>query len=125
MIDDNKKKIKELEKALEKEKKAHEKTKKEFEQYKAKYPVEKKELPDFVKENIKTEKKIPGQKKGHKGYFRKYPERIDLIKPLEINFCPDCDGQLSETQEVRKRIIIDIPLRELCKISSYITNLNH
>jgi len=110
MIDDNKKKIKELEKALEKEKKAHEKTKKEFEQYKAKYPATEKELPDFVKENITTERKTPGQKKGHKGYFRKYPERIDFIKPLEEDFCPDCDGELSDTQEIRKRIIIDIPL---------------
>ena len=104
------KKIKELRKALEKEKKAHKKTKKEFEQYKAKYPGEKKELPDFVKEDIKTEKKTPGQKKGHKGYSRRIPERIDFIKPLEINICPECNGELSETQEIRKRTIIDIPL---------------
>ena len=110
MIDEKDKRIKELEKALKKEKKSHEKTKKEFEQYKAKYPATEKELPDFVKENIKTEKKVPGQKKGHKGYYRKYPERIDFITPLEIDTCPDCDGELSDTQEIRKRIIIDIPL---------------
>lgn len=109
---DEKKRIKELEEALEKEKKKYKKLEKEFEEYKAKYPVpeQKKELPDFIKENIKTEKKTPGQKKGHKGYFRKYPERIDFIKPLEINICPDCEGELSDTQEIRKRTIIDIPL---------------
>ena len=111
-----KKRIKELEKALEKERKEKEKikkefeeTKQEFEKYKAKYPATK-ELPAFVKEDIKTEKKTHGQKKGHKGYSRRIPERIDFIKPLEINFCPDCNGRLSETQEVRKRIVIDIPL---------------
>src|SRR3989344_6102978 len=111
-----KKRIKELEKALEKERKEKEKIrkekekiKKEFEKYKAKYPATK-ELPAFVKEDIKTEKKTPGQKKGHKGYSSRIPERIDFIKPLEINFCPDCNGELSETQEVRKRIVIDIPL---------------
>jgi len=104
-----KKKIKELKKALEKEKKAHEKTKEEFEKYKAKYPATK-ELPAFVKEDIKTEKKKPGQKKGHKAYFRRIPERIDFIQPLEIDICPDCDSELSETQEIRKRIVIDIPL---------------
>jgi transposase len=111
MIDD-KKKIKELKKALEKEKKKYKKLEKEFEQYKAKYPgvEEKKELPDFVKEDIKKEKKTPGQKKGHKSYFRIIPERIDFIKPLIINLCPDCNGELSETQEIRKRTIIDIPL---------------
>lgn len=104
-----KKRIKKLEKALEKEKKAHEKIKKEFEEYKAKYPATK-ELPAFVKEDVKHPKKIPGQKKGHKGYSRRIPERIDLIKPLEIDICPDCNGELSDTQEIRKRTIIDIPL---------------
>ncbi len=104
-----KKKIKELEEALEKERKAHEKTKKEFEQYKSKYPATK-ELPSFVKEDVEHPKKTPGQKNGHKPYFRKIPERIDFILPLEIDICPDCGGELSETQEIRKRIIIDIPL---------------
>src|SRR3989338_7231777 len=111
-----KKRIKRLEKALEKERKEKEKikkefeeTKQEFEKYKAKYPATK-ELPAFVKEDIKTEKKTPGQKKGHKGYFRRIPERIDFIIPLEINCCPDCEGELSDTQEIRKRTIIEIPL---------------
>ena len=111
-----KEKNEELEKALEKEKKDHEKTKKEFqqtkkefEQYKTQYPATK-ELPSFVKEDIKHIKKTPGQKLGHKGYFRKIPERIDFIKSLAIDFCPHCNNQLSETQEIRERIVIDIPL---------------
>lgn len=115
-MDEKDKKIKELEKALEEERKKYEKIKKEFdktkqdfEKYKAKYPTTK-ELPSFVKEDVKHPKKTPGQKKGHKGYSRRIPERIDFIKPLEINFCPDCDEKLSETQEIRKRIVIDIPL---------------
>lgn len=111
-----KKRIKELEEALEKERRAKEKiqkefeeTKREFEQYKAKYPATK-ELPFFVKEDVKHPKKTPGQKIGHKGYSRRIPERIDFIKPLKINICPDCLGELSETQEIRTRIITDIPL---------------
>lgn len=114
-----KKRIKELEKALEKEicekekiKKEFDKTKHEFEKYKTKYPAigQKREMPFFVKEDIKHPKKIPGQKKNHKGYSRRIPERIDFIKPLEINICPNCRNKLSKTQEVRKRTIIDIPL---------------
>lgn len=103
------KRIRELEKALEKERREKEKLKQEFEKYKAKYPAEK-ELPSFVKEDIKHEKKTPGQKKGHKGYFRRIIERIDFIKPLEIDVCPHCGTQLGETQEIRKRTVIDIPL---------------
>ncbi len=98
-----------LRKENKKLKKELEKVKKEFEQYKAKYPATK-ELPVFVKESVKHPKKTPGQKQGHKGYFRKIPERIDFIKPLEIDICLDCNGELSDTQEIRKRTIIDIPL---------------
>ncbi len=108
-MDEKDRKIKELEKALEEEKEKYKKLEEEFKHYKAKYPATK-ELPSFVKEDIKHLKKTPGQKKGHKGYSRKIPERIDFIEPLEINFCPDCDSELSETQEIRERIVIDIPL---------------
>ena len=98
-----------LEKENQKLKKELDKTKKEFEKYKTQYPATK-ELPSFVKEDVKHIKKTPGQKKGHKGYFRKIPERIDFIKILEIDICPYCNSHLSEIQEIRKRIIIDIPL---------------
>src|SRR3989344_5094997 len=100
MMDEKDKRIKELEEEVERLRKIE----KEFEQYKAKYPATK-ELPAFVKEDIKTEKKTPGQKKGHKPYFRKIPERIDFIIPLEMDICPHCNKQLSRTQETRKRII--------------------
>jgi transposase len=110
MIDD--KEAKQLREENKRLKKELEKVKKEFKEYKANYPatIQKKELPAFVKEDVKHLKKTPGQKKGHKGYSRRIPERIDFIKPLKINICPDCDGELSETQEIRKRTIIDIPL---------------
>jgi len=103
------KEVERLRKEKEMLKRELEKVKKEFEQYKAKYPATK-ELPAFVKEDLKHEKKTPGQKKGHQGYSRRIPERIDFIKPLGIDICPDCDGELSDTQEIRKRTIIDIPL---------------
>jgi transposase len=112
MSDGEERKIRELKEALEKEKRKYKKLKEEFERYKAEYPAatQKKELPSFVKEDIRHEKKTPGQKEGHKGYFRRIPERIDFIRPLEINICPDCGTELGETQEIRKRTIIDIPL---------------
>src|SRR3989344_6342533 len=100
-----KKRIKELEEEVERLRKIE----KEFEQYKAEYPATK-ELPSFVKEDVKHPKKVPGQKEGHRGYSRRIPERIDFIIPLEINICPDCNSNLSGKQEIRKRRVIDIPL---------------
>lgn len=52
------------------------KIQKDFEEYKAKYPAED-FVPDFVKEPVKHRHRRNGQKRGHKGYARKIPERID------------------------------------------------
>ena len=84
------------------------KIQKEFEEYKAKYPAED-FIPDFVKEPVKHRHKRNGQKKGHKGYTRKIPERIDVVKPLTIEKCPYCGNELSDVQEIRKRYVEDIP----------------
>lgn len=115
-MDKKDKKILDLEKEIEKLKREKDKIleekkkiEEEFQQYKTKYPATK-ELPPFVKEDVKHIKKTPGQKLGHKGYSRRIPERIDFIKTLEMDICPNCGCELSETQEIRKRIIIDIPL---------------
>ena len=92
-------------KKVHKEKK---KIEKEFEEYKAKYPAEN-FIPNFVKEPAKHRRKKNGQKKGHKGYTRKIPKRIDVIKPLTIEKCPYCGNELSKVQEIRKRYVEDIP----------------
>ena len=66
--------------------------------------------PPFVKPNLKHRHKKNGQKDGHKGYTRRIPERIDVIKPLVLDTCPDCGGHnLSKVQEVRERYVTDIP----------------
>ncbi len=44
--------------------------------------VKEKSLPAFVKKDTKEEPKQSGQKKGHEGYSRHIPERIDYIKEL-------------------------------------------
>jgi len=84
------------------------KIQKDFEEYKAKYPAED-FVPDFVKEPVKHRHRRNGQKKGHKGYARKIPERIDVIKPLAIEKCPYCGNKLSDIQEIRTRYVEDIP----------------
>lgn len=70
--------------------------------------VKEKKKPSFVKEDIKEEPKKSGQKEGHKGYSRHIPERIDEIKEHKLDRCPICGGVVSETQEIRERIIEDI-----------------
>ena len=70
--------------------------------------VKEKTKPSFVKKNIKEEPKQSGQKEGHKGYSRHIPERIDEIKEHKLDVCPICGEPVSETQEIRERIIEDI-----------------
>ncbi len=101
-------KIKELDKLLEQERKEKERIQKEFEEYKAKYPATD-FIPDFIKEPVKHRRKKNGQKKGHKGYTRKIPERIDVVRPLTIEKCPYCGNELSDVQEIRTRYVEDIP----------------
>lgn len=46
---------------------------------------------------------------GHKGYYKRVPERIDCIKALIPKRCPNCNAKLEgETQEVRSRYVTDV-----------------
>lgn len=118
-----KKKIQELEEALENEKRAHKKTKKEFDEFKAKHAVTVSNLQEALK--IKADKpqaaKQPGLKKGHKGYTRRVPERIDVITPLKLNTCPHCNIPLpGKFQEERSRIVTDVELTLKAKNTKYV-----
>lgn len=64
--------------------------------------------PDFIKEDVKEQSNKTGQKEGHKGYSRHIPERIDEIKEHKLDACPICGEPVSDTQEVRERIVEDI-----------------
>ncbi len=98
--------IKELEKEIDRLKKIEE----EYEEHKHHCIIFDKKLPHFIKNEIKKRHKTPGQKAGHKGYSRRIPERIDFIKRLVLDICPECHGKnLSKVQEIRERCIEDIP----------------
>lgn len=70
--------------------------------------VKEKSKPAFVKEDVKEEPKQSGQKEGHVGYSRHIPDRIDEVKEHKLDICPICGEPVSETQEIRERIIEDI-----------------
>ena len=67
-----------------------------------------KSKPSFVKKDVKEEPKISGQKNGHVGYSRHVPERIDEVKEHKLDTCPNCGEPVSDTQEIRERVIEDI-----------------
>lgn len=71
--------------------------------------VKEKSKPAFVKEEIKEEPKQSGQKEGHVGYSRHIPERINEVKDHKLDRCPNCGGVVSDTQEIRDRVVTDIP----------------
>ena len=71
--------------------------------------LEKEKIPSFVKPDNNHRHKKTGQKNGHKGYSRRIPERIDYVKALILDKCPECGGQnLSDVQELRERYVTDI-----------------
>ncbi len=70
--------------------------------------VKEKSIPAFVKKDVKEELKISGQKNGHIGYSRHVPERIDEVKEHKLDACPICGEPVSDTQEIRERIVEDI-----------------
>lgn len=109
LIEKLKKENEKLKEELEKVRKEFESQKQEFDEHKQHCSVLKTVLPSFIKEEVKHSHKSPGQKVGHKAYTRRIPERIDHIKVLNPNKCPECNSsELSETQEIRKRYVTDI-----------------
>ncbi|MBU0471113.1 MAG: IS66 family transposase [Nanoarchaeota archaeon] len=101
--------------------KKYEKTKKEYEDLKAKHAATVFNLQKALKIKVDkiTKRKPLGAPKGHKGYARHVPERIDSIKELIPNRCPDCNTRLGETQEIRSRHVTDIKLTSKVRNTRY------
>lgn len=118
LIEENKRLKEENEKLKEK----LEKLEKEFEEFKVKYASTVSNLRKAMNIKPNTKKKsIPlGAPKGHKGYTRRIPERIDYIKSLIPKRCPHCGTRLTgETQEVRPRHVTHIKLTSKAKTTRY------
>lgn len=73
--------------------------------------IKDKSKPSFIKAPIDHIHHKSGQKKGHEGYSRHIPERIDEIKPLDSEDCKYCGEKLSEIQNVRARTVTDIEVK--------------
>lgn len=111
-IEDKDKRIKELEEEIEEYKRRYKQLKREFEEFKSKHSIT---IANFrralnIKENNKKTPKPIGAPKGHKGYTRHVPERIDKIKSLNQERCGICKTRLGKTQEIRYRHVTDIAL---------------
>ena len=63
-----------------------------------------------IKANLKTTPMTTGAPKGHKGYARHIPERIDKVKALNPTKYPHCKNKLSKTQKIKTRHVTDIKL---------------
>jgi hypothetical protein len=114
-----KEEIKKLKEKLEITEKEFDSIKREFEEFKAKHAATVTELRKAL--NIKPDKKEKpmaiGAPKGHTGYTRHIPERIDYIKPLNPNKCPECGAKLpKDSSEVRTRYVTDAKLT--CKLKT-------
>lgn len=119
--DEEAKKLRDKIEGLEEEVKRLKKVEKEFEEFKAKHAITVENLRKAIniKPNSKKKLKPLGAHKGHKGYARHIPERIDHIKSLNIKKCPHCNTKLGNTQEVRSRHITDIKLVSKVKTTRF------
>lgn len=102
--------IRELEEENKRLKKQLKEVKEEFEEHKKECALVNKGSPAFVKQDLTHKvRRSLGAPKGHKGYWRNIPERVDFIKPLILLACPCCGGKLSSVQEIRERYVEDLP----------------
>lgn len=113
MTDEKDKIIEKLKEEIKRLKKEKEHIEKEFEEFKAKHATTVTNLRKAlkIKSNFAKRHKPLGAPKGHKGYTRHIPERVDAVKELIPMLCPCCNKRLKgKTQEVRHRYITDIKL---------------
>ena len=61
------------------------------------------------REETKQTKKTNGQKKGHKGYGRKKPEKIDQEISCFLLHCPDCGNTIARGTSTHSPTVTDIP----------------
>jgi len=50
-----------------------------------------------------------GAQKGHKGYGRKRPEKVDEEKRLYLDRCPACESKLNRSKTIKSHTVEDIP----------------
>jgi len=102
-------------------KKELKKIRREFEEFKAKHAktVENLKRAMKVKADIRRPAKALGAPKGHKGYARRIPERVDYIKALVPKRCPHCKTELGKTQEIRHRYVTDAGLISKLRTTRY------
>jgi len=102
-------------------KKENKRLKKEFEEFKAKHAVTVSNLKTAL--NIKADRKKKGAPlgapKGHTGYSRHIPERVDIVNQVNPKRCPDCNTVLSGTQEMRERYVTDVALISRSVVTKY------
>ena len=65
--------------------------------------------PIYTKEPTPRRRKKPGRKPGHPGSRRPMPPKIDRRVVLRLERCPVCQSQVTPCQEMRTRIVEDIP----------------
>ena len=67
----------------------------------------------------KPEPRKRGAPKGHKGWFRKTPLKIDVVEDVSLDRCPNCNSSdLSECKEIDEHIQEDIVLPQV-KVTQY------
>lgn len=74
--------------------------------------------PDWIREERLRKRKEGGLQGQRKGVSRQIPDRVDETKVMNICRCPECNGKLSNTVEIRDRYVEEIE-RLKSKVTKY------
>lgn len=71
-----------------------------------------------IENNEEKKKRNRGGQKGHKGYGRKRPERVDEEKRIYLSRCPICETELNRSQTTKPHTVEDIPALEESRVKA-------
>lgn len=126
IIEQQRKRIQELEEALEKEEEENKRLKKieqEFEEFKAKHAGTVQNLRKAlkIKPDLPQSRNPIGAKNGHPGHGRKKPAHTDREELLNIDVCPHCSKRLNgKSVGARERFVTTIHIINPAEIIKYV-----
>ena len=118
--------LKELVRRLQQLERENAELRREFAEYRKRHPetvgVKNGQPYAFVPSRARPSepKRTLGAKRGHPGAARPLPDRIDRVVAVPLWRCPHCRGtQLSEVQEVRSRLVEELPIPLTPEVTDY------
>lgn len=81
--------------------------------------------PEPIAPENGAQRRALGGQRGHTGHGRRKPARIDEVKTVHLSHCPRCQSLLSRSSSTYERIVEDIVVPAVTKITKYVIERQH